>query len=289
MKLIRFGPVGAERPGIIDAQGKRRDASAFGEDWNETFFGSDGIARLSLWHAECGDSLPVVPDTIRWASCVGRPSKIICIGLNYRDHAKETGAKLPDEPILFTKSTTSLAGPFDDLCMPPDSEKTDWEVEVAVVLGRRATRIAEADAMTYVAGYALHNDYSERAYQLERGGQWFKGKSWDTFAPIGPWLATRDEIADPHQIKVWLEVNGERMQNSCTDQLVFGVPHLVSYISQFMTLLPGDVISTGTPGGVGLGFNPPRYLKVGDVVELGADGLGTSRQRVVAWHRPLTG
>jgi 2,4-diketo-3-deoxy-L-fuconate hydrolase len=285
MKLTRFGPHGAERPGIIDAAGARRDASAFGEDWNEEFFETEGLARLSLWLSEFGESLPVVPDDIRWASCIARPSKIVCIGLNYRDHARETGAKLPEEPILFAKATSSVVGPFDDLRIAPGSEKTDWEVELAVVIGRRATLVSEADAMSYVAGYALHNDYSERHYQIERGGQWFKGKSWDTFAPIGPWMATRDEIPDPQNIKLWLTVNGERLQNGTTAEMAFGVAALVSYVSQFMTLLPGDVISTGTPAGVGLGFTPPRYLKPGDVIELGADGLGTSRQRAVAWTR----
>jgi 2,4-diketo-3-deoxy-L-fuconate hydrolase len=285
MKLIRFGPVGAERPGIIDAGGARRDVSAFGEDWNEEFLGTDGLVRLSRWLAAFGASLPGVDTRVRWASCVARPGKIVCVGLNYRDHARETGATIPGEPILFAKATSSLCGPFDDLRVPPGSSKSDWEVELAVVVGRRATLVAEAEAMSYVAGYALHNDYSERHFQIERGGQWFKGKSWDTFAPMGPWMATRDEIPDPQNVKLWLSVNGEKLQDSNTNQMVFGVAHLVSYVSQFMTLLPGDIISTGTPAGVGLGFNPPRYLKVGDVVELGAEGLGSSRQRVVAWER----
>lgn len=285
MRLIRFGLAGAERPGIVDSSGARRDASALGEDWGERFFGSDGAVRLAAWLAQHGDTLPVVADDVRWASCVARPSKIVCVGLNYRDHARETGAAIPTEPILFAKATSSLAGPFDDLWMPPGSTKTDWEVELAVVIGRRACLVAEGDALSYVAGYALHNDYSERAMQLERGGQWFKGKSWDTFAPLGPWLATIDEIPDPHALSMWLEVNGERVQESSTAQLVFGIPQLVSYISHFMTLLPGDVISTGTPAGVGLGFKPPRYLTHGDVVELSIDGLGTSRQRVVAWDQ----
>jgi 2,4-didehydro-3-deoxy-L-rhamnonate hydrolase len=284
MRLIRFGLPGDERPGILDAEGARRDTSAFGEDWDEEFFGSDGIARLATWAAENHASLPRVADSVRWASCVARPSKIVCVGMNYRDHALEVGATIPTEPILFSKATSSLVGPFDDLHMPPGSVKTDWEVELAVVIGRRATLVSEADAMSHVAGYALHNDYSERAYQMERLGQWFKGKSWDTFAPLGPWLATTDEIADPHALNLWLTVNGERVQHSNTSQLAFGVVQLVSYISHFMTLLPGDVISTGTPAGVGLGFDPPRYLKHGDVVELSIDGLGTSRQRAVAWE-----
>jgi 2,4-diketo-3-deoxy-L-fuconate hydrolase len=285
MRLTRFGPRGAERPGIIDTADNRRDASAFGEDWNEEFFETEGIARLSVWLPEYVDSLPLVGADVRWASCIARPSKIICVGLNYRDHARETGAKLPTEPILFAKATSSLCGPYDDVRIPPGSEKSDWEVELAVVLGRRATMVAEADALSHVAGYALHNDYSERHFQIERGGQWFKGKSWDTFAPIGPWLATRNRIPDPQAVKLWLDVNGERLQDSSTAEMVFGVAQLVSYVSQFMTLLPGDVISTGTPAGVGLGFTPPRFLKPGDVVALGAEGLGTSRQRVVSWER----
>ena len=285
MRLIRFGAPGAEHPGVLDATGARRDTSAFGEDWNEHFFGSDGIARLTAWLAKHESTLPRVTDDVRWASCIARPSKIVCVGLNYRDHARETGAAIPKEPILFSKSTSALVGPFDDLWMPPGSTKCDWEVELAVIIGKRTSLVAEADAMSYVAGYALHNDYSERAFQLEHGGQWFKGKSWDTFAPIGPWLATRDEIADPHALTLRLDVNGEKLQHSNTAELIFGVPAIVSYISQFMTLLPGDVISTGTPAGVGLGFDPPRYLKPGDLIELSIDGLGTSRQRAVAWEQ----
>lgn len=289
MRLVRFGPPGDERPGMIDADGIRRDASGFGEDWGEAFFGSDGPGRLAAWLAGHGDTLPAVAEAARWAPCIARPSKIICVGLNYRDHARETGAAIPTEPILFAKATSALAGPFDEVRMPPGSTTTDWEVELAVVIGRRATLVDEAEAMAHVAGYALHNDYSERDYQLHRGGQWFKGKSWDGFAPIGPWLATPDEIADPHALALWLEVNGERLQESTTRELVFGVPALVSYISRFMTLLPGDVISTGTPAGVGLGFDPPRYLRDGDVVELSIDGLGTARQRVVAWDGGAAG
>lgn len=285
MRLIRFGAVGNERAGIIDGNGARRDASAFGEDWNELFFGSDGVRRLAKWLDDHRDPLPLVTDNVRWASCVARPSKIVCIGLNYRDHARETGAAIPAEPILFAKSTSSLVGPFDDLHLPPGSAKTDWEVELAVVIGERALLVSEPDAMKHVAGYALHNDYSERAFQLERGGQWFKGKSWETFAPLGPWLATADEIPDPHHLHLTLDVNGKRMQDSNTDQLIFNVPQLVSYVSQFMALLPGDIISTGTPAGVALGMKTPRYLAHGDVVELSIDGLGGSRQRVVEWAR----
>ena len=276
---------GAEKPGILDAHNIRRDTSAFGEDWTEQFFDSDGLTRLGTWLTAQGSSLPAVAEHERWASCIARPSKIICVGLNYRDHAAETGAAIPAEPILFGKATSSLVGPYDDLHIPPGSKKCDWEVELAIIVGKRATLVSESDAMSYVAGYALHNDYSERAYQMERGGQWIKGKSWDTFAPLGPWLATRDEIADPQALAMWLTVNGERVQHSSTAQLIFGVAHLVSYISHFMTLLPGDVISTGTPAGVGLGFKPPRYLAHGDVVELGVEGLGTSKQRAVDWAR----
>ncbi|MGH7592713.1 MAG: fumarylacetoacetate hydrolase family protein [Gemmatimonadales bacterium] len=285
MRLIRFGPVGAERPGILDNDGTRRDTGSFGEDWDEAFFGSDGPARLAHWLAADSGPLPAVDDHVRWGPCIARPSKIVCIGLNYRDHARETGTAIPTEPVLFSKATSSLSGPFDDLRLPPDSTRTDWEVELAVVIGRRATLVGEAEAMSHVAGYALHNDYSERAFQIERGGQWFKGKSWDTFAPLGPWLATTDEITDPNRLRLTLDVNGARMQDSVTAEMVFGIPQLVSYISKFMTLLHGDVIYTGTPAGVGLGRTPPRYLHHGDIVELAIDGLGSSRQRVVAWNQ----
>jgi len=285
MRLIRFGLPGHERPGILDAEGVRRDASAFGMDWDEEFFGGNGMAMLREWLTEYRPAMPAVPDAVRWASCVARPSKIVCIGLNFLDHALETGAAIPTEPILFAKSTSSLVGPFDDLEIPPGSTKCDWEVELAVIIGHRATRVTEEAAMEHVAGYALHNDYSERAFQLERGGQWFKGKSWDTFAPLGPWLASVDEVPDPHHLHLTLDVNGKRMQDSNTDQLIFNVPQLVSYVSQFMTLLPGDVISTGTPAGVALGMKTPRYLAHGDVVELAIDGLGSSRQQVVEWTR----
>lgn len=285
MRLIRFGAPDGEQPGVLDADGRRRDASTFGEDWGEAFFGSDGPGRLAAWLAAPDRELPVVPEAARWAPCIARPSKIVCVGLNYRDHARETGAPIPEEPILFAKASSSLAGPFDDVVLPPGSTATDWEVELAVVIGRRATLVSETDAMHHVAGYALHNDYSERDFQLHRGGQWFKGKSFDTFAPIGPWLATTDEVPDPAALGLRLAVNGTVMQSSRTAEMVFGVSRLVSYASQFMTLLPGDVISTGTPAGVGLGLRPPRYLQDGDVVELAIDGLGTSRQRVVAWER----
>ena len=220
----------------------------------------------------------------RIGSAVARPSKILCIGLNYAKHAKETGAAIPTEPILFMKSTTSLNGPFDNIIIPKNSEKTDWEVELAIVIGKKASYVTEEAAMDYVAGYVLHNDVSERAFQLERGGTWDKGKGCDSFAPLGPWMVTKDEIANPHNLRLWLSLNGKIMQDSNTDDLIFNIPQLISYCSHFMTLLPGDVISTGTPAGVGLGFSPNIYLKPGDVVELGIDGLGTSKQTVVAYQ-----
>jgi 2-keto-4-pentenoate hydratase/2-oxohepta-3-ene-1,7-dioic acid hydratase in catechol pathway len=281
MKLIRFGPDGAEKPGLLLADGTRVDASSFGEDWNEGFFGGDGLRRLAAWAQVHGASAARVAPDVRLGPCVARPSKIVCIGLNYADHARETNAKIPEEPIIFFKATTALCGPDDDLVLPRGSVKTDYEVELAVVIGRRARYVPLEEAAAHVAGYALHNDYSERQDQIERGGQWSKGKSQDTFAPLGPFLATPDEIPDPHSLPAWLTVNGETRQRSNTKQMIFGVPALVSYLSRFMTLLPGDVISTGTPPGVGLGFDPPRYLKAGDVVELGIDGLGSQRQRVV--------
>ncbi len=283
MKLIRFGTPGNEKPGIILDDGRRIDASAFGSDYDESFFGGDGLVRLAAWVVQNAGSAPAIDSSVRLGPCIARPSKIVCIGLNYADHAKESGADIPKEPILFFKSTSSLVGPNDELIIPRGSQKTDWEVELAVIIGQRASYVSESDAMRHVAGYALHNDYSEREWQLERGGQWVKGKSCDTFAPLGPFLATRDEIAEPHALKMWLKVNGVTRQNSSTAQMIFGVPQLVSYISQFMTLLPGDVISTGTPPGVGLGLKPtPVFLKPGDVVELGIEGLGESKQHAVA-------
>lgn len=282
MKLIRFGEPGSERPGLLSADGARVDASSFGEDYGEAFFAGDGLQRLERWAAQHAGSAPRVAESVRWAAPTQRPSKIVCIGLNYRGHAKETGAPIPAEPIVFFKATSAFVGPNDDLVLPRGSEKTDWEVELALVIGQRARYVSEAEALQHVAGYALHNDYSERAFQLERGGQWVKGKSADTFAPFGPFLATRDELADVQSLPLWLEVNGTRVQQGNTNDMIFGVAFLVSYVSQFMTLLPGDVISTGTPAGVGLGFKPPRFLRAGDVVELGIDGLGRSRQKVLA-------
>ena len=284
MKLIRFGELNKEKTGVI-IDDVAYDTSAFGQDYNEQFFEQDGISRLQKFVDENKSNLPKVAEGLRYGSPVARPSKIICIGLNYADHAKETGATPPSEPVIFFKSTTALCGPNDDIIIPKNSKKTDWEVELAVVIGKKASYVDEADAMGYVAGYCLHNDVSEREFQLERNGTWDKGKGCDTFAPIGPFLATKDEIADIDNMRLWLTVNGKMMQNGTTANLIFKIPFVVSYVSQFMTLLPGDVISTGTPAGVGLGMNPQVYLQPGDVVELGADGLGTSRQKVKAYKR----
>ena len=279
MKLIRFGSPDHEKPGFLLDDGRRIDVSAFGSDYDEGFFGGDGLERLAAWVKVNAPMAPTVSASVHLGPCIARPSKIVCVGLNYTDHAKESGMPIPAEPILFFKSTTSIVGPNDDLVIPRDSRKTDWEVELAIIVGKKAQYVSEANAMQHVAGYALHNDYSEREWQLERGGQWVKGKSCDTFAPLGPFLATADEIPDPHNLPLWLKVNGVTRQNSSTEQMIFGVPKLVSYISQFMTLLPGDVISTVTPPGVGLGLKPePVFLKPGDVVELGIAGLGESRQ-----------
>jgi 2-keto-4-pentenoate hydratase/2-oxohepta-3-ene-1,7-dioic acid hydratase in catechol pathway len=278
MKLIRFGAPGQEKPGLQLPNGTRIDASGFGEDYSEGFFANDGLRRLATWANANAASAPVVPNDVRLGPPMQRPSKIVCVGLNYADHAKESGMAIPTEPVLFFKATTAFCGPNDPVIIPRGSQKTDWEVELAIIIGTRASYVSEADALNYVAGYAVHNDYSEREWQLERGGQWVKGKSADTFAPIGPFLVTRDEIADPGQFELWLKVNGRTLQNSNTRQMVFGVTKLVSYISQFMTLLPGDVISTGTPPGVGLGFKPPIFLKPGDRVELGIAGLGEQAQ-----------
>ena len=264
--------------------GKRVDVSAFGEDFNEQFFGTRGIKRLSEWLKEAG-SLPEVPDDVRLGPPVFKPSKIVCIGLNYAKHAQESGMEAPKEPLVFFKATSAICGPDDDVIIPKGSEKTDWEVELAVVIGEKASYVSEADTMDHVAGYMLHNDYSERAFQLEHSGQWVKGKSCDTFAPIGPWVATKDEIEDPHKLNLWLKLNGRMMQNGNTDDIVFNIPFLVSYLSRYMTLLPGDIISTGTPSGVGFGLTPPVYLKDGDVVELGVDGLGVSRQHLKAFGK----
>jgi len=282
MKLIRFGAEGAEKPGIQDHTGRYLDCSAFGEDWNESFLGSDGLHRLAEWLKVNQDSLPEVPASARIGSPVARPSKIICIGLNYRKHAEEAGMAVPEIPIIFMKASSSLCGPFDPIYIPRNSVQTDWEVELAVVIGKRAKYVKKADAFDYIAGYCLHNDVSERDFQLRHGGQWVKGKSADHFAPLGPFLVTKDEISDPHQLRLWLKLNGEMLQDSNTSDLIFDIPTLIEHLSQYMTLLPGDVISTGTPAGVGMGLKPtPRYLEHGDTVELGIEGLGISRQVAV--------
>lgn len=284
MKLIRFGEIGQEKPGILFDE-IRYDVSGFGEDYNEAFFQNDGLSRLEDYVKNHVGKLPKVGDGVRLGPPVARPSKIVCIGLNYAKHAAESGADIPKEPIIFFKSTTAYCGPHDDIIIPKNAVKTDWEVELAFVMGKKASYVNEEEALDYVAGYCLHNDVSEREYQLERGGTWDKGKGCDTFAPVGPFMATKDEIADVHNLRLWLKLNGKILQDSSTNDLIFNVPFLVSYISQFMTLLPGDIVSTGTPAGVGLGLKPPVYLKPGDVVELGIDGLGTSTQTARAYQK----
>ena len=288
MKLIRFGEIGHERSGVI-INDNWFDVSDYIDDYDEEFFENDG---LSLLNKVISEAVPIaigikpLSKDIRLGSPVARPSKIICIGLNYSDHAKESNMQLPPEPVVFFKATSAIVGPYDNLVIPKNSLKTDWEVELAIVIGKKTSYVDEADALNYVAGYLLHNDYSERAFQLERSGQWVKGKSCDTFAPLGPFLATQDEITDVNNLRLWLSVNGKMMQDGNTKNLVFNIPHLVSYLSQFMTLLPGDVISTGTPAGVGLGQKPePVYIKAGDVIELGIDGLGTSKQIAVPYKK----
>jgi 2-keto-4-pentenoate hydratase/2-oxohepta-3-ene-1,7-dioic acid hydratase in catechol pathway len=281
MKLIRFGEPGRERPGLQLEDGSRIDASAFGEDWDEPFFGSDGLGRLREWAGRAASRAPRVAADVRLGPPIGRPSKIVCIGLNFRDHAAESGMALPPEPVIFFKATTSIVGPNDAVLIPRTGSKLDWEVELAVVIGARAASVARERALDHVAGYVLHNDYSERAFQLERGGQWVKGKSADTFAPLGPYLVTLDEVPDPSALRMWLLVNGVTRQDGSTANMIFDIPTLVSYVTEFMTLLPGDVISTGTPAGVALGMKPaPVYLQPGDVVSLGIDRLGEARQEV---------
>jgi len=281
MKLIRFGEPGKEKPGIIINE-KYFDVSDYVREYDERFFTEDGLSFLKKITGDA--ELRPVPEDIRLGSPLARPSKIICIGLNYSDHAAETNMPIPKEPIIFFKSTTALCGPNDHLIIPKDSVKTDWEVELAVVIGKKASYVEEKNAMDHVAGYCLHNDYSEREFQMERGGQWVKGKSCDSFAPLGPFLATPDEMDDIHNLKLWLTVNGKMMQNGNTSNLIFKIPFLIAYISRFMTLLPGDIISTGTPAGVGMGQKPnPIYIKSGDVIELGIDGLGSSKQVAVEW------
>ena len=283
MKLMRFGSPDNEFPGLELAGGKRIDASEFGMDWNEEFFAdSNHLTRLKDWAEKNADEAAAVDETVRVAPCVAKPGKLICIGLNFSDHAAESGMPIPDEPIVFFKATSAVCGPNDNLIIPRGAEKTDWEVELAFVIGRRANYVSEEQALDHVAGYLLHNDYSERAFQLEMGGQWVKGKSCDTFAPIGPWIVTPDEIEEVGNLNMWLRVNGETKQQSNTNQLIFSVANLVSYLSRFMSLMPGDIVSTGTPPGVGLGLDPPQFLRPGDVVELGIEGLGESRQKAVS-------
>ncbi|MFK8165266.1 MAG: fumarylacetoacetate hydrolase family protein [Lewinella sp.] len=286
MKLIRYGAPGAEKPGVALEEDHRIDVSSFGEDYDEKFFSTNGLERLTKWLEANSGNCPVISNELRLGPPIARPSKIVCVGLNYAKHAQESGMAIPGQPVVFFKATSSIIGPNDAVMLPQGSEKSDWEVELAVVIGKKASYVSEEEAMDYVAGYMLHNDISERAYQLEMEGQWVKGKSCDTFAPIGPYMVTKSEVADPHNLDLWLNLNGEQLQNSNTSDFIFNVPQVVSYLSRFMSLLPGDVISTGTPSGVGLGFSPPKYLKAGDVMELGIAGLGTSRQEVIPFQQP---
>ena len=284
MKLIRFGKQGEEKPGILLSNDEKIDVSSFVSDYDENFFESGGLASLKDWLNENESSAPRLDDSIRLGSPIARPSKIICIGLNFKDHAAESGFDAPDEPLIFGKATSAICGPYDNIIIPRGSEQTDWEVELGLVIGKKTSYVDQDQALDHVGGYVLHNDVSERAFQKDRGGQWIKGKSADTFAPMGPFMATPDEIDNIGDMRMWLNVNGENMQDGNTSNLIFSVDHVVSYLSQFMTLLAGDVISTGTPAGVGMGMNPEKYLKPGDVVELGIDGLGSSKQNVVAYE-----
>ncbi len=280
MKLIRFGEAGNERPGL-ELEGVRYDVSGLVVDFDEDFFAGGGIEKLkdSFNRENC----PVIDGNVRLGPPVKRPGKLICIGLNYQKHAAESGMDVPREPVIFFKATSSIVGPYDNIVIPKYSRKTDWEVELAVVIGKKASYVSEESSMDHVAGFVLHNDVSEREFQLERGGQWVKGKSCDTFAPLGPYLVTKDEVKDPNNLHLWLELNGKRVQDGNTNDFIFNIQAVIAYLSQFMSLLPGDIISTGTPEGVGLGFDPPVYLKEGDVVKLGIEGLGTSRQEVINW------
>lgn len=285
MKLIRYGEPGAENPGVELEDGTRIKVSTFCEDFDEAFFEGEKINELRTWLKENQEDCETIPEGIRLGCPIKRPSKLICIGLNYAMHAKESGAAVPNEPVIFFKATSAIVGPNDNLVIPKGSRKTDWEVELGIVIGKKASYVEKYDAMDHVAGYILHNDYSEREFQLERAGQWVKGKSCDTFAPLGPYVVTKDSVQNPHNLNLWLKLNGEIKQKSNTSDMVFDVPTVVSYLSKFMTLMPGDVISTGTPFGVGMGLNPQRYVKPGDVIELGIDGLGSSRQVAVAWEK----
>ncbi len=282
MRLFRHGTPGQEKPGIF-IENEHFDLSGVIEDFNESFFALGGLQNLQEMFTSNQVVLPKLVDGFRFGSCVARPSKIICIGLNYKDHALEAGMGIPSEPIVFLKSTTSLVGPNDTVIIPKDSQKTDWEAELAFVINKKASYVTEAEAMNYVAGFTIMNDISEREFQLERGGTWDKGKGCDTFGPLGPYLVTNDEAGEVENLKIWLKLNGTLLQNSNTEQLIFGIPFIVSYVSQFMTLLPGDVITTGTPPGVGMGQKPQFYLKEGDVMELGIEGLGVQKQSVIAY------
>lgn len=279
MKFLRYGETGQEKPGLLDADGNIRDLSAHVSDLSGAVLNPEALVKLGSLDV---NALPKVEGNPRLGPCVAGTGKFICIGLNYADHAAESGMAVPPEPVIFMKATSAIVGPNDDLLIPRGSEKTDWEVELGIVIGKTAKYVSEEDALDYVAGYCTLHDVSERAFQIERAGQWTKGKSCDTFGPTGPWLVTKDEVADPQNLKMWLTVNGETMQDGSTKTMVYGVRHLVSYLSQFMSLQPGDIISTGTPPGVGMGMKPPRYLKAGDVVELGIEGLGSQKQNVRA-------
>lgn len=285
IKLFRFGSSGHEKPGVEYPDGRRVDVSTFGSDYNESFFETDGVNRLKSWLATHASQCPPVDKTVRLGSCVARPSKMVGIGLNYRDHAQEASMAIPKEPVIFLKATTSLSGPFDPIPLPANSQKVDWEVEIAIVIGKKASLVSEQEAANYIAGYALVNDVSERSYQLEGTGQWTKGKSFDGFGPLGPYFIPAAQLSDPQHVGLQLSVNGKVMQSSNTANMIFGINYLVSYISQYMTLLPGDVIITGTPAGVGLGHKPAVYLKEGDEVVLNGDGLGTQRHKVVRFKK----
>jgi len=283
MKLIRFGPKGKEIPGIKIDDSTSIDVSAFINDYNESFFENNDLEKLKKWLSNNIDSCPKISNKTRLGPPLVRPSKIICVGLNYSKHANESGMAVPKEPVLFFKSTTSIIGPYDDVIIPKNSDKTDWEVELALVIGKKASYIDAGQVKDHIFGYVLHNDISERSFQLEREGQWVKGKSCDTFAPLGPYLVTKDEIKNANNLNLWLKLNGEIMQKSNTSDFIFKINEVVSYISQFMTLLPGDIISTGTPSGVGLGFDPPKFLKNNDIMELSVEGLGVSKQKVKSY------
>lgn len=280
MKLVRYGKMGKEKPGLIDSDGKLRDISELVDDLSGRGLSRKSLARIAKAKV---DKLPLVKGKPRLGACVGRPGNFIGVGLNYADHAAETGAPIPAEPILFNKAPNCVVGPYDEVMLPKDSLKLDWEVELAIVIGEPASYVEEAEAMSHVAGFCICNDVSEREFQAERGGQWMKGKSAPTFGPLGPWLVTPDEIADVQKLDMWLDVNGERCQKGSTATMIFGVAHLIAYISRFMTLEPGDVITTGTPPGVGLGMKPPRFLKAGDTMSLGIEGLGRQAQTVAPW------